>query len=43
VDANFDEFDIPCDVLWLDIEHIDGKRYFDMGQLALVESRIDIE
>ncbi|KAI8826243.1 glycosyl hydrolases family 31-domain-containing protein [Fimicolochytrium jonesii] len=28
VDANFDKFDIPYDVLWLDIEHTDGKRYF---------------
>lgn len=28
VDAKFDEYDIPYDVLWLDIEHTDGKRYF---------------
>lgn len=28
VDAKFDEFGIPYDVLWLDIEHTDGKRYF---------------
>lgn len=27
VDANFDAHDIPYDVLWLDIEHTDGKRY----------------
>ena len=27
VDANFDKFDIPYDVIWLDIEHTDGKRY----------------
>ena len=27
VDATFDELDIPYDVLWLDIEHTDGKRY----------------
>ncbi|KAI9360044.1 glycosyl hydrolases family 31-domain-containing protein [Zopfochytrium polystomum] len=27
VDANFDVNDIPYDVLWLDIEHTDGKRY----------------
>ena len=26
VDANFDKHDIPYDVLWLDIEHTDGKR-----------------
>ncbi|EFJ31082.1 hypothetical protein SELMODRAFT_169507 [Selaginella moellendorffii] len=28
VDAKFDEYDIPYDVIWLDIEHTDGKRYF---------------
>jgi alpha 1,3-glucosidase len=28
VDAGFDEHEIPYDVLWLDIEHTDGKRYF---------------
>jgi len=26
VDAGFDENDIPLDVIWLDIEHTDGKR-----------------
>jgi hypothetical protein len=26
VDANFDKHDIPYDVIWLDIEHTDGKR-----------------
>uniref|UniRef100_A0A8D2JEM3 Glycoside hydrolase family 31 N-terminal domain-containing protein n=1 Tax=Varanus komodoensis TaxID=61221 RepID=A0A8D2JEM3_VARKO len=28
VDAGFDKHDIPYDVMWLDIEHTDGKRYF---------------
>ena len=28
VDAGFDAHDIPYDVLWLDIEHTDGKKYF---------------
>ncbi|XP_056021403.1 neutral alpha-glucosidase AB-like isoform X2 [Ostrea edulis] len=28
VDANMDVYDIPFDVIWLDIEHTDGKRYF---------------
>lgn len=28
VDAGFDEHDIPYDVIWLDIEHTDGKKYF---------------
>ena len=27
VDKRFDESDIPYDVLWLDIEHTDGKKY----------------
>ena len=27
VDAGFDKHDIPYDVLWLDIEHTNGKRY----------------
>ena len=27
VDANFDKHEIPYDVIWLDIEHTDGKRY----------------
>lgn len=26
VNENFDVHDIPMDVLWLDIEHTDGKR-----------------
>ncbi|KAF9127236.1 hypothetical protein BGW39_006025 [Mortierella sp. 14UC] len=28
VDAGFETNDIPYDVLWLDIEHTNGKRYF---------------
>eukprot|EP00667_Euglena_gracilis_P003978 EG_transcript_3994 len=28
VDDGFDTHDIPYDVIWLDIEHTDGKRYF---------------
>jgi alpha 1,3-glucosidase len=28
VDAGFDEHNIAYDVLWLDIEHTNGKRYF---------------
>eukprot|EP00045_Choanoeca_perplexa_P014658 m.174061 g.174061 ORF g.174061 m.174061 type:complete len:906 (+) comp16750_c0_seq2:34-2751(+) len=27
VATQFDEFDIPFDIIWLDIEHTDGKRY----------------
>jgi len=32
VHAGFDQHDIPFDVLWLDIEHTDGKRYFTWDQ-----------
>lgn len=28
VERGFEEHTVPCDVLWLDIEHADGKRYF---------------
>ena len=28
VESKFDEFDIPLDVMWLDIEHTDTKKYF---------------
>ncbi|XP_052868075.1 neutral alpha-glucosidase AB [Anopheles cruzii] len=28
VAAKFDEYDIPMDTMWLDIEYTDGKRYF---------------
>jgi len=28
VEQKFDEHDIPMDVMWLDIEHTDGKKYF---------------
>ncbi|XP_008060643.1 neutral alpha-glucosidase AB isoform X2 [Carlito syrichta] len=28
VDRGFDDHNLPCDVIWLDIEHADGKRYF---------------
>lgn len=28
VSQGFDDHNLPCDVIWLDIEHADGKRYF---------------
>ncbi|VDM59230.1 unnamed protein product [Angiostrongylus costaricensis] len=28
VNEKFDAYDIPMDVIWLDIEHTEGKRYF---------------
>ncbi|KAK5857919.1 hypothetical protein PBY51_011128 [Eleginops maclovinus] len=34
VDAGFDRHDIPYDVIWLDIEHTDGKRYFTWDPVA---------
>ena len=27
MDAGFDEHDIPMDVIWLDIDHTDKKKY----------------
>ena len=30
LDTNFDRFGAPLDVLWLDIEHTAGKRYFTL-------------
>uniref|UniRef100_A0A7S3VF80 Glucosidase II subunit alpha n=2 Tax=Chaetoceros debilis TaxID=122233 RepID=A0A7S3VF80_9STRA len=32
VHEKFEELDYPYDVLWLDIEHTDGKRYFTWDQ-----------
>ncbi|KAI5780831.1 glycosyl hydrolases family 31-domain-containing protein [Geopyxis carbonaria] len=33
VDRKFDKFDIPYDVIWLDIEYTDGKKYFTWDPL----------
>ena len=33
VDAGFDEHDIPYDVLWLDIEHTEEKKYFTWDKI----------
>ena len=43
VDATFDALDIPYDVLWLDIEHTDGKRYmtWDSVHFPTPERMID--
>lgn len=32
VHAKFDEYDIPFDTIWLDIEYTDGKKYFTWDQ-----------
>lgn len=34
VHSKFEELDYPYDVLWLDIEHTDGKRYFTWDRKA---------
>lgn len=34
VHSKFEELDYPYDVLWLDIEHTDGKRYFTWDNKA---------
>ena len=33
VDKGFEKYDIPYDVIWLDIEHTDGKRYFTWDKI----------
>ena len=38
VNSNFDKFDIPVDVIWLDIEHTDGKRYFTWDKQKFPDS-----
>ena len=45
VDATMDSYDIPYDVIWLDIEHTDGKRletfqYYFLD-LTLLQSSLD--
>lgn len=32
VDSSYDKYDIPYDVIWLDIEHTDGKAYFSWNE-----------
>ncbi len=31
VEGMFEQLDYPVDVIWLDIEHTDGKRYFTVS------------
>ncbi|XP_065342751.1 neutral alpha-glucosidase AB [Cloeon dipterum] len=33
VDAGFDQHDIPYDVIWLDIEYTEGKKYFTWDKI----------
>jgi len=40
VDENFDKYNIPYDVIWLDIEHTDGKKYFTWDSHKFSEPEI---
>ncbi|GKZ00409.1 hypothetical protein MPSEU_000993900 [Mayamaea pseudoterrestris] len=40
VHGKFEELDYPYDVLWLDIEHTDGKRYFTWDKATFPEPMI---
>jgi alpha 1,3-glucosidase len=33
VESTFEQLDYPVDVIWLDIEHTDGKRYFTVRSI----------
>ena len=35
VEGMFEQLDYPVDVIWLDIEHTDGKRYFTVSHLLV--------
>ena len=39
VDEGFDKLDMPCDAIWLDIEHTDGKKYFTWDDDKFPEPR----
>lgn len=43
VERGFEEHAIPCDVLWLDIEHADGKRYFTWDPSKFPQPRAMLE
>ncbi|WPH03709.1 Hypothetical protein R9X50_00659200 [Acrodontium crateriforme] len=38
VDRKFDKFNIPYDVIWLDIEHTEGKKYFTWDPMTFGDS-----
>lgn len=42
VDTNFDAYDIPYDVIWLDIEHTDGKKYMTWNS-ALFPTPVEMQ
>ncbi|XP_037807600.1 neutral alpha-glucosidase AB [Lucilia sericata] len=37
VSTKFDEYDIPMDIMWLDIEYTDGKKYFTWDQFKFAD------
>lgn len=37
VSDNYDKFDLPMDVMWLDIEYSDGKRYLEWDKTNFAE------
>lgn len=43
VERGFEEHALPCDVLWLDIEHADGKRYFTWDPSKFPQPRAMLE
>ena len=43
VAEKFDEHDMPMDVMWLDIEHTDGKKYFTWDSRKFPDSVAMIE
>lgn len=43
VNANSDKHDIPMDVIWLDIEHTDGKKYFTWDAARFPDSKAMID
>lgn len=43
VERGFEEHAVPCDVLWLDIEHADGKRYFTWDPSKFPQPRAMLE
>lgn len=48
VSTKFDEYDIPMDIMWLDIEYTDGKKYFTWDQfkfpdpLSMIKNLTDV-
>lgn len=39
VDKNFDKYQIPYDVIWLDIDYTDGKKYFTWDPLTFPDPK----